>query len=69
MPIAYIFATRRSITFQPMKSIRSNSLSLKVLKAHTISRLQRYRDENISVDGNNSVPLGRFFRPVNNKGK
>ena len=69
MPIAYIFATRRHITFQPMKSIRSNSLSLKVLKAHTISRLQRYRNENISVDGNNSVPLGRCFRPVNNKGK
>ena len=42
MPIAYIFATRRCITFQPMQSIRSNSLSLKVLKAHTISRLQRY---------------------------
>ena len=33
MPIAYIFATRRRIKFQPMKSIRSNSLSLKVLKA------------------------------------
>ena len=44
-----------------MKFIRSNSLSLKVSKVDTISRLQNYRDENIRVSDKKSVTLGRFL--------
>ena len=40
---------------------RSNSLSLKVSKVNIITRLQRYRYENIWVRDKNSVSLGRFL--------
>ena len=41
--------------------IYENSLSFKVSEVNTITRLHRFRDENIGVGGKNSVPLGRFL--------
>ena len=61
MPISFEPDVVKPLIFQPMKSIRWNSLSLKVSNVNTISRLQIYRDENIRVSGKNSVPLGRFL--------
>ena len=61
MPISFEPDVVKPLIFQTMKSIRWNSLSLKVSNVNTITRLQIYRDENIRVSGKNSVPLGRFL--------
>jgi len=48
MPISLQPDVVKPLMFQSMKSTRSNSLSLKVSKVNTVTRLQRYRDEYLS---------------------